>query len=254
MRTLSLIGIGAGDPEHVTMQAVAALNRVDVFFVMDKGSQKDDLVQLRRDICARYITHDKYRFVEIEDPVRDLSIVSYPERVQRWHEARVALYQATLSRELGEHGRGGILVWGDPMLYDSSLRIVEQLCARDPQLTYDVIPGISSIQVLCARHRITLNQIGGAVHITTGRRLQQGFPAGVHDVLVMLDGECSFRTLDEPELQIYWGAYLGTAHEILIAGKLGEVATQIEQVRADARERHGWIMDTYLLRREQPRD
>lgn len=252
MRTLSLIGIGAGHPDYVTMQAAAALNRVDVFFVMDKGSQKHDLVQLRKEICARYISHRNYRIVEIEDPVRDLGIVSYTERVQRWHEARVALYEMTLRRELGGDGRGAILVWGDPMLYDSSLRIVEQLCARDSELRYDVIPGISSVQVLCARHRITLNQIGGAVQITTGRRLQQGFPDGVHDVLVMLDGECSFLTLDEPSLQIFWGAYLGTPHEVLISGKLADVAAHIAQVRGQLRAQHGWIMDTYLLRREQP--
>jgi len=253
MRTLTLIGIGAGDPDYLTVQAIAALKRTQAFFVMDKGSQKDDLVQLRRQICARFIDHDDYRFVEIADPVRDLNIVSYPERVRRWHEQRVALYEVTLARELDEHGHGAILVWGDPMLYDSSLRIVEQLVARNVlPLAYEVIPGISSMQALCARHRITLNQIGGAVQITTGRRLLQGLPEGVHDVLVMLDGECSFRTLAEPQLHIYWGAYLGTPHEILIAGTLADVSARIQSVRAEAREKHGWIMDTYLLRRAQP--
>ena len=36
-RTVYVIGIGAGDPEHLTLQAVAAMNRVDVFFTIDKG-------------------------------------------------------------------------------------------------------------------------------------------------------------------------------------------------------------------------
>lgn len=249
MRTLSLIGIGAGDPDYLTVQAIAALERCDVFFVMDKGDQKDDLVQLRRQICARFITHQRYRFVELPDPVRDPNIEPYEERVRRWHEQRVALYEQTLLRELDDHGRGAMLVWGDPMLYDSSLRIVEQLVARGRvPFEYEVIPGISAIQALCARHRITLNRIGGAVQITTGRKLQQGFPSEADDVLVMLDGENSFQSVDR-DVYIHWGAYLGTPNELLIAGPLHEVCERIVQVRAEARARHGWIMDTYLLRR-----
>ena len=50
-------------------------------------------------------------------------------------------------------------------------------------------------------------------------------------------------------IEIFWGAYLGTADEILISGPLGEVADDIARVRAEARERRGWIFDTYLLRR-----
>jgi precorrin-6A synthase len=53
-----------------------------------------------------------------------------------------------------------------------------------------------------------------------------------------------------PQLTIYWGAYLGTADELLIAGPLQQVKAQILDVREQARRRKGWIMDTYLLRRE----
>jgi len=38
MRRLLIIGIGAGDPEQVTVQAIRALNEADVFFMMDKGN------------------------------------------------------------------------------------------------------------------------------------------------------------------------------------------------------------------------
>lgn len=52
-------------------------------------------------------------------------------------------------------------------------------------------------------------------------------------------------------LRVFWGAYLGTPDEVLIAGLLGEVAAEITRTRAELRDRHGWIMDTYLLRRER---
>ena len=46
-----VIGIGSGNLEHLTREAIAALNRVDVFIVADKGEVKHDLVELRGQIC-----------------------------------------------------------------------------------------------------------------------------------------------------------------------------------------------------------
>jgi precorrin-6A synthase len=65
-RRIHVIGIGAGDPDYVTAQAVSALNDTDVFFVMDKGEAKSALLAWRREICARFIDAVRsYRFVEI---------------------------------------------------------------------------------------------------------------------------------------------------------------------------------------------
>ena len=105
------------------------------------------------------------------------------------------------------------------------------------------------VQVLTARHRITLNTIGRPVEITTGRRLTEGWPAGVDTVVVMLDGEETYRRFADQDIDIYWGAYLGTPDEILIAGRLADVADEIHRVRTAQRSAHGWIMDTYLMRR-----
>jgi precorrin-6A synthase len=69
------------------------------------------------------------------------------------------------------------------------------------------------------------------------------------DVVVMLDARNAFATLPDPDLDIYWGAYLGTADEVLLHGDLQQVKGEIVRVRAEQRERKGWIMDTYLLRR-----
>ncbi len=108
------------------------------------------------------------------------------------------------------------------------------------------------MQVLAARHRIALNQIGESVLLTTGRKLAAGFPRDVGSVVVLLDGAQTFATLSEPDLEIFWGAYLGTEHEILLSGRLAEVKHEIEATRRRARDRHGWIMDTYLLRKSAP--
>jgi precorrin-6A synthase len=250
MRKVFVIGIGVGNPDYVTVQAINALNEVDVFFVMDKGQDKDDLVRLRREICERYIKDRSYRTVETADPPRDRNASSYEPAVRAWHEQRAGLYERLIGEELGEDERGAFLVWGDPSLYDSTLRIIDQIIARGTvAFEYEVIPGISAIQALAARHRIALNRIGKSVHITTGRKIAEGLPNNIDDVIVMLDADCSFKHLGDSEIDIYWGAYVGTEDEILVAGNLRERMQDIERIRTEAKARKGWIMDTYLLRR-----
>ncbi len=247
MRTIHVIGIGAGDPDYVTAQAIRALNDTQVFFAMDKGEAKSDLIELRREICRRFITEPGYRFVDLPDPPRAAD-GDYRAAVADWHAARAALWADAIETELAADGVGAFLAWGDPSLYDSTLRILEQVADR-VDLRFDVIPGITAIQALTARHRIPLNDIGEPVLITTGRQLQdslhrQGLTGSA---VVMLDGDCAFLSCP-PRTRIWWGAYLGTPQEMLVSGTVDEVGEHIADLRAAARERHGWIMDTYLLR------
>lgn len=250
MRRMLLIGIGAGDPGYVTQQAIGALNEVDVFFVMEKAGA-EDLVALRLELCERFIEEQSYRIVAVRDPERDRTAAAYASAVDEWRRARAEIWERLIAEELPEDGVGAILVWGDPSLYDSTLTIMDSIIATGRvRFAVEVIPGISAIAALCARHAIALNRVGEAVHITTGRRLaREGLAPNAPDVVVMLDAHCSFAALRDEPVDIYWGAYLGTPDEILIAGALGDVADEIERVRAAARERKGWIMDTYLLRR-----
>jgi precorrin-6A synthase len=249
MRKVLVIGIGAGNPDYVTVQAINALNEVDVFFIMDKGQEKEDLVRLRREICERYIKDKSYRTVVTTDPSRDHMASSYERAVRAWHDRRADIYERLIGEELGEDECGAFLVWGDPSLYDSTLRIIDQIIARGTiAFEYEVSPGISAIQALAARHKIALNRIGQSIHITTGRKIAEGLPNNVDDVIVMLDADCSFKMLGDAEFDIYWGAYIGTEDEILVSGNLRELMRDIVRMRAEAKARKGWVMDTYLLR------
>jgi precorrin-6A synthase len=250
MRKVFVIGIGAGNPDYITVQAINALNELDVFFVMEKGPDKEELIRLRKEICERYIKNTSYRTIETTDPPRDRNAMAYEPAVRAWHERRAGLYERLIAEELGEDDCGAFLVWGDPSLYDSTLRIIDQIIARGTvAFEYEVIPGISAMQALAARHRIALNRIGRSIHITTGRRIAEGLPNNIDDVIVMLDANCSFKSIGDPEIDIYWGAYIGTEDEILVAGNLKDLMQDIERMRTDAKARKGWIMDTYLLRR-----
>ncbi len=249
MRKILLIGIGAGNPDYVTIQAIKAMNRTDVFFIPDKGVEKAGLRQLRKDICDRFITQARYRTVDVKIPRRTDSGSGYLASVDEWHAQIGAAYEQLFSEQLADGECGAFLVWGDPTLYDSTLRIIEKIRAKGFMLDYEVIPGISAIQALAAQHRIGLNRIGAPILVTTGRRIAEGFPTDVDDVVVMLDGDQAFKRMVSPDLDIYWGAYLGTGDEILVSGKLADVMDEIGMLRSKAREEKGWIMDTYLLRR-----
>lgn len=250
MRKIYVIGIGTGNPGHLTVQAIEALNRIDVFFLLDKGPEKDALLAVRKAICERFIRNPGYRIVQVPDPVRDRSDETYRAGVASWHRERAELLGALIAEQVPEDGCAAFLVWGDPSWYDSTIRIVDMIRERDAAgFACEVIPGIASFQVLAARHGLPVNEIGEPVVITTGRKLRDGFPDGAASVVVMLDGACSFKTISPDGLDIYWGAYLGMENEVLISGALKDVGDEIVRVRAAERARHGWIMDTYLLRR-----
>jgi precorrin-6A synthase len=247
MLTLSLIGIGCGDPEHLTLAAIRAINAADLVLIPRKGADKCDLAELRRTICAQVLSGARPRLVEFDLPQRDAGREDYRSGVDAWHDAVAATWAGEIATHLGNDGRVALLIWGDPSLYDSSLRIARRL---DSVTEIEVVAGITSIQALCAAHRLPLNDIGEPFLVTTGRRLREaGWPSGVDTVVVMLDGGTAFQSVDPTGVQIWWGAYLGMPDQIVKSGPLAEVGAQIVEVRRNARERHGWIMDSYILKR-----
>ncbi|WP_433367589.1 precorrin-6A synthase (deacetylating) [Actinoplanes sp. CA-142083] len=251
MRKIYVIGIGAGDPDHLTLQAAKAIGRTDVFFVLDKGEAKESMIELRRRLMKAYGRPSR-RIAEGRDPDRDRRPVDYEGTVADWRSRRSQVTEALISEHLLDGETGSFLVWGDPSLYDSTIAILEEILDRGQTLfEYEVVPGISSVSALAAKHRIGLNRVGQPFQVTTGRRLAEGWPDGVDDVVVMLDAQQAFAA--HPEADIYWGAYIGTEDEILASGRVGDVGEEIAKTRAAARERHGWIMDTYLLRRDDSR-
>jgi precorrin-6A synthase len=250
MKKILIIGIGAGNPDYVTMQAVNALNQVDVFFIMDKGPSKTKLIELRKEICRRYIRGNDHRFVDATSPGWARDAEDYLATVDNLNRDKQALFERLIAEEMTDGECGAFLVWGDPTLYDSTIRIIEIIAnSGRHQLDFEVIPGISSVQALAARHKTTLNRIGGSIEITTGRKMAEGFPENIDSVVVMLDAEDTYKQFADQDIDIYWGAYVGMPDEILVSGKLKDVAEDIERARADARRANGWIMDSYLMRR-----
>lgn len=251
MRTILVIGIGAGNPDYLTIQAVDAMNRATVFFMPDKGEEKAGLNTIRLDMLERFVIEPRYRLVDFAIPARRRAETpDYRDSVDEWRGKLEAAYERMFA-ELPEDGIGAFLVWGDPTLYDGTLRILRDMQAAGWEIAIEVIPGISAPQALAAQHQVTLNRVGEAVTITTGRRVGEGEADGLTSAVVMLDNHQVFRRFAGDEAEIFWGAYLGTAEEILVAGKVSEVMDEIDAKRREAQARNGWIMDTYMIRKPQ---
>lgn len=250
-RRVHIVGIGAGEPAHLTAQAVAAIGELDVVLVADKGAVKDELTAVRRGILEQVRPGGGYQLVEVPDPDRGPDAqrdgAAYRRGVSAWHAARAERYAAIID-QLPPQAVVGFLVWGDPAFYDSTIRVVRAIGERIP-LELTVVPGISAFQALAAAHGIVLHEVGQPVHITTGRRLVDEWHPGLGTVVVMLDGALACQGLVEraPGLRIHWGAYVGMPHQQLRSGRLGDVIDEIVTLRAHLRAEHGWVMDVYAL-------
>lgn len=250
MITLSLVGIGSGNPDHLTLQAISTLEAADLILLPRKGDEKTDLVDLRRGIVAK-VLQTAPNVVEFDYPVRDAKTPKYLDGVNTWHDALAQIWSGLIGENAGPDAHVALMVWGDPSLYDSTLRIADRLKAQGLQIDVQVVPGVTSLQMLAAAHAIPLNDLGAPVLITTGRQLRDhGWPQDADTVAVMLDGECSFQHLsDAQQIDIWWGGYVGMPQQVLSAGLLADVADDIIKTRAKARAANGWIMDIYLMRR-----
>lgn len=250
MRTILVIGIGAGHPDFLTLQAVSAMQRADVVFLPDKGEEKAGLNAVRLRLLERAVPQGGYRLVDFRVPERrPADTPHYKDSIADWRAALAEAYRRLFREQLGDDDTGAFLVWGDPSLYDGTLGILAELRAAGLEFELDTIPGISAVQALAAAHRIPLNRVGESVTVTTGRRVAAGEADGLGNVVVMLDSHAAWTRFAETDAWIYWGAYLGTPDQLLVAGPVAEVQAELARIRQSAQQRHGWIMDTYLIRR-----
>lgn len=248
MLELFLIGIGTGNPDHLTREAEKAIRSADLVLLPHKEDTKAELAQVRLSLLQSLAVEES-RIAHFDMPQRRQQGNDYDQQVDEWHDAIARCWQASLQHHLpARSGCVALLVWGDPALYDSTLRIASRLGLAREQVR--VVPGITSMQVLCSAHGIALNDIGEPFLVTTGRQLREnGWPSGVSTLVVMLDSQRSYEQLQDTDVHIYWGAYLGMPQQLLMHGRLCDVAPDITSRRAQAREQNGWIMDIYLLRR-----
>lgn len=240
-RKVFVIGLGPGGFGQLTLDAVDAMNSVDVFLVADSDDNQSDQVWRRSELIRRNVKR-VHRVVTVLDPAHTQADDGEIDA------ARLAPYSQIMSG-LPDDATVGFLAWGDPAVYDSVLRVVDELRGAIP-MDVTVIPGVSAPQLLAAAHAIALNRAGQSVHLTIGARLLSEYHPGLGDFVVLDDADftCQALLAEFPDTELFWGAYLGTSDQVLASGPLRTVVPELQRVRQRLISRHGWIQDIYLLR------
>ena len=223
MIEIYLVGIGTGNPKHLTLEGIETLKEMELILLPKKNSQKKDLLNIRKYICNLAINQNNTFIEEYLIPER-LVNTDYFNSVSNWHKEISTNIEALINKHKKRVKKLAFLIWGDPGLYDSTLKIVDDLKIKKK---VSVISGISSIQSLASAFKINLNEVGGSVLVTTGRNLNKKMFCKDFNLLVMLDGNCSFKKFIKQKCYIWWGAYLGMKNQILIEGKLKNVCNEI---------------------------
>ncbi|WP_038056610.1 precorrin-6A synthase (deacetylating) [Thermodesulfobacterium hydrogeniphilum] len=244
MRKVYLIGIGPGDPKFLTLQAIETIKNLKTFLIPAKKGNKEDLTRIRKNILKFVHPEENYELIELNFPERKKGR-NYREKIKQWRKekARIIIEFLKSRNSLKEVG---FLIIGDPCLYDGHIEIFKEVQKEIP-LEIEVIPGISAMQILSAKCKTSLNEIAGTITITTSRGLRK-MKNIFNTTVVFLDNYETFKLFKNQPLEIYWGAYLGTEKEKLIAGKLKDVADTILKERKELKNKNKYIMEIYFLK------
>src|SRR5215218_4252868 len=119
------VGVGPGDPEHLTLKALRALKEADRVFVPDGGRAAE--------IVAAH--------VEVEPLTFAMSDVGSRERHWERAGARIAETQGTVA----------FATIGDPNLYSTFTYVANVVRRLVPDTVIETVPGITAMQDLAAR-------------------------------------------------------------------------------------------------------
>lgn len=145
------VGVGPGDPELITLKAQRILSQVSVIFVPRKDAKHESYA---RSIISGLVENSNQRIVDLVFPMQKGTLKPY------WEEAVEKIWQhLALGKDCA------FVTEGDALLYGTFAYILSIFQERHPEVTVEVIPGISSINAASARALLPLAISGERVAI-----------------------------------------------------------------------------------------
>ncbi len=129
---LSIVGVGPGDPELLTLKAARVLSTASLIYVPASHLSRETWL---RDVVDQHAS-DKAR-------IREVSFSADRNPVQR------KLHWQTTAEEICDQLKGGesiaFVTLGDPQLYSTSYYLLQALKDLWSDVPVEIIPGISSV-------------------------------------------------------------------------------------------------------------
>lgn len=251
IKRIRVVGIGLGHSTHVTRAALEALAGVDVLVVLERGPGAAQRTAAQRALVAEARpTRGVPRILEPTGPTTlpgsEGSSAAYDPMSL---SGEVTACLEALRDLPAEEDILGVLVWGDPALEAPTLEVVSAL-AQHLGAPVDITPGLDAAQLLAAAHHTSLGRGGVDVHRLSPAHLVDHYEPVQGDAVVVGDPHLRCLELAElyPDLEVCWGANLGSADQTLVRGPLGVVADELRAARAAAERARGWVLDAYLVR------
>ena len=159
MGKLYVVGVGPGDPELMTLKAVRILREVSCICV-PKGREEGSSLALS--IVKKALPLEGKEIIEAHFPMKKTKTGTEAKDLNnatselckldtKWHET----VENVLSR-LSKGTDVAFITIGDPSIYSTFFYLYDRLLELNPELTIEMVPGVSSINAAASRAGISL--------------------------------------------------------------------------------------------------
>ena len=144
------VGVGHGDPELLTLKALRILQEVPLICTPRSVTSAESYAF---DIVRGFLDEQKQEIIRIPFPVDDEAGAA-----EVWRNAA-----DTVGGHLSQGKDVAFITEGDPMLYSTFSYVLDRITSGYPDVTVEIIPGVSSVMAAAASAGVPL--------VTHGQRL-----------------------------------------------------------------------------------
>lgn len=144
------VGVGPGDPELLTLKALRILQEVPLICTPRSVTSAESYAF---DIVRGFLDEQNQEIIRIPFPVDDEAGAA-----EVWRNAA-----DTVGGHLSQGKDVAFITEGDPMLYSTFSYVLDRITSRYPDVTVEIIPGVSSVMAAAASAGVPL--------VTHGQRL-----------------------------------------------------------------------------------
>ncbi|MBB3869058.1 precorrin-2 C(20)-methyltransferase [Parageobacillus toebii NBRC 107807] len=174
--TLYGIGVGPGDPELLTVKAFRRLKEAHVIAYPKKQRGSKSYAQ---QIIEAYFSPAEKEMIGLVFPMtKNMDVLT-----EKWNETAEAIW-----KQLSAGKDVAFVTEGDPLLYSTFIHLMKIMKERYPNVTIEIVPGVSSVNAAAARLQIPLADGDEQVAIIPARDDYEAMKKALedHDCVVFL--------------------------------------------------------------------